>query len=96
MSEPTSPKSSRRRRARRQHSGCLFLLATCLFTCLLLLLNAALATSLYSMLNPYLPRFLRSPRFAQLMLFVVPVILIFAQWRLVDMVAMRAARKRRS
>jgi len=65
--------------------GCGFVLLTFLFTCFFLILNSALISKL--MPTPEAaPGLLARPGVNQAALFVGPVILIFVEWWLVDLV----------
>lgn len=64
--------------------GCGFLLFTCLFACLMLLVNGGLTLSIYSWLAPGGPKWLRDPRVAQSLMYVGPVVLLVIQWWLLD------------
>jgi hypothetical protein len=65
--------------------GCVFVVATCAVTCVLLAVNIAIVSSL---VNPFIPT---SGRFAadraklwQIVRFVCPVLLIFVEWTLIE------------
>ena len=76
---------------RRNHTpirrdGCGFLVLTSLITGLFLVLNSALVWRFYPNLAAAGPAFLQHNRIAQMALFLGPVILIFAEWWIVDFV----------
>ena len=77
---------TKRRKAKDRRDGCGFLILTCVFTCVLLVLNSALLTKFYSPLAQLGPDFLLHPRVKQIMMFVGPVALVFIEWWLVDLV----------
>ena len=87
-------------RDRARPAGCGFLLLTCIITCLLLLLNGILVTTLYNWFSPLGPDWLEREKVRQFALFVAPVLLILAEWWLVDFLVDRIAglarRRRRS
>ena len=76
----------RRRSQGPRRDGCGFVLLTFFFTCLFLVLNSALISKLVPPLLEAGPAFLTRPAVVQAALFVGPVILIFAEWWLVDLV----------
>jgi hypothetical protein len=66
--------------------GCGFLIATCLITCCFLVINALLVAALYTTLSPVAPEMFRRARIAQVILFAGPVLLVFVEWWLFDLV----------
>ena len=77
---------TKRRRDAATRDGCGFLVLTCLFTCLLLILNCLAVSRFYPFLVQEGPEFLRWPRFQQMSMFIAPVALIFCEWWLVDLI----------
>ncbi len=69
-----------------KRDGCGFLILTCVFSCFFLVLNAALINKLYPFTLQRIPPFRDYPRLDQLVLFLGPVLLIFIEWWLVDLV----------
>ena len=83
----------RRRKTNSRRRGCAFFLWTCLYfslfcvsSCLFLLLNSALISSFYGPFAQQGPGFLLRPRVVQAVMFIGPVLMIFVQWWLVDLV----------
>lgn len=72
------------RRSGRRADGCGFIVVTCLVTCLLMIVNGGLVAASYGWLSSVGPSLLRHPRFAQACLFVLPVLLLFVQWWVID------------
>ncbi len=77
----------RRRRGEPARDGCGYLLLTCLFTCLLLVLNCIAVARFQPLLLDQTPGWLRDARVQQTTMFVAPVILLFCEWWLVDLIA---------
>ena len=69
-----------------RRDGCGFVLLTFLFSCLFLVLNSALISKLLPPLLEAGPAVLRRPGVVQAILFAGPVMLIFVEWWLVDLV----------
>lgn len=76
----------KRRRAEAAQDGCGFLLLTCIFTCLLLVLNCFAVSWVYSALAEVGWEFLRQSRVQQMSMFLAPVALMFLEWWLVDLI----------
>lgn len=87
---------TKRRRANDRRDGCGFLVLTCVFTCFFLVLNSALVSKVYPSLEQLGPDLLSHPRVKQIMMFVGPVVLVFVEWRLVDLVVDLLTPKRKS
>jgi hypothetical protein len=79
-------KFARRRISEPRRDGCGYVVLTCVFSCLFLVLNSALLTRMYPVLAEYGPSFLENPRVIQAIMFIGPVILIFFEWWFVDLV----------
>jgi hypothetical protein len=77
---------TKRRKAKDRRDGCGFLVLTCVFTCFFLVLNSALVAKMYPPLAQLGPDLLSHPRVKQIMMFVGPVVLVFVEWWLVDLV----------
>lgn len=80
--------------------GCGFLLGTIVFSCLLLILNGVIITGLYQFYLWWSPDgpsgTLQRIKAPQIFVFVGPVLLLFAEWTLIDMWGRRrSARKQR-
>jgi hypothetical protein len=56
------------------------------FSCLFLVLNSALISTLYPQLAQSGPAFLRHPRVMQAVMFIGPVLMVFVEWWLADLV----------
>jgi len=69
-------------------------LAICLVSCLLLVVNGALVAGFYGMLGGILPPILRGPKVTQLIMFIVPVVMILVEWRLVESLYRRLTNRR--
>lgn len=76
----------RRRTRGPRRDGCGFVLLTFLFSCLFLVLNSALISRFVPPLLETGPAFLARPGVVQATLFTGPVILVFVEWWLVDLV----------
>lgn len=76
----------RRRGKGPRTEGCGYLLATCIVTCFLLMLNSAIVSNFYPALAAAGPSFMRHPRVAQMFMYLGPVVLIFFEWWIVDVV----------
>lgn len=67
-----------------RRDGCGFLVLTCLFSCLFLVLNSIMVVRMYPLLATLGPAVLRNRGVEQMMMFAGPVLLIFVEWWLVD------------
>ncbi len=76
----------RRRTSGPRRDGCGFVLLTFLFSCLFLVLNSALVSRFVPPLLDAGPAWLARPGVVQATLFSGPVVLVFVEWWLVDMV----------
>jgi hypothetical protein len=61
-------------------------LLTCVFSCFFLVLNSALISKIYPPLADQGPALLGHPRVVQAVMFIGPVVLVFIEWWLVDLV----------
>jgi hypothetical protein len=76
--------------------GCGFLIATCVFTCLMLIVNGVVVTTLFQWSFPDgPPQSLQKIKLVQIVLFVGPVLLLFVEWTLLDFVLRRMVFGRR-
>ena len=66
--------------------GCGHLLGSVVLACLLLTLNGVAVTSLYHSWTSRLSEFWRSPRIAQTVLFLGPLLLLVVQWWVIDVI----------
>jgi len=64
--------------------GCMPLGFTCLATCVLLALNAALINTFLDVIVNVFPAWLHRPKFEQALAFVLPVVVTVVQWWIVD------------
>jgi uncharacterized membrane protein YhdT len=81
------------RKSRFGNGGCGFLVATCVASCCFLAINTKLVQILFAWLAPLGPEFLSRPRWAQLVLFVGPVLLLVCEWWLADQIVDRLTRE---
>jgi len=77
---------ARRRKSQTRREGCGFLLFTCIVTCILLVLNSVLIIQFYPLLVVGGRGLLHHPRVVQMIMYIGPVILVFFEWWLVDLV----------
>ena len=80
----------------RPRGGCGFLVLTCLFSSLFLIVNGELVRAVYAWLSPVAPALLRSAKMQQGILFVGTVLLLFVEWWLVDFLTERFSRIRQA
>lgn len=76
--------------------GCGYLLALCLLTCVLFVLNGMMAGVLFVRLRAVLPEWAGRARYAQLFLLTVPVAMIFVEWYAFDWLVHRVRRRRKN
>ena len=69
---------------RTRRDGCGFTIATSVFTCLFLVINGIALTASYGMLAEFGPGIMQRDKVKQLILFVVPVLLLFIEWTVID------------
>lgn len=74
-------------------SGCVVALSSALLTCLLLFINGSLVWALLSALAKSGPSWLARPESSQFLLFLVPVLLVVAEWMMIDYVRTRFSRR---
>lgn len=74
----------RRGKRRRSGDGCGYLLFVCVIACILLIVNAILLRAVYAWCVPHAPDFVGHPRFGRAVLFVGPIVMLVAEWTLVD------------
>jgi hypothetical protein len=90
MSQPAKTRLHARR------DGCGFLIGTSVFTCLFLVINGVVLTGVYQIFYPGgPPDSSHEARFVQILLFIGPVLLLFVQWTLIDLLTERWHRKRK-
>ena len=73
----------------RPRAGCGTLFLACFITCVMLVVNGTLVAGILALLGPAIPRVLQGPKVTQLTMFIVPVMMIFVEWRLIDMLVRR-------
>ena len=87
MSDETSQPEHSRPLPRKRFStgdGCGFLVATCFVTCCFLAINGTLARVAFLWLAPLGPDWIRRPRAEQVIMFAAPLLMVVAEWWLVD------------
>ena len=74
-------------------SGWGFLLLVCLFSCLLLLINGAIVAGCSPWLSAFAmtvgnstPRWLNGHKIMQVLIFALPIVMLFVEWAIVDFV----------
>lgn len=72
--------------------GCLFAGTSTAMTCMLLFINGSMVTAVYSAVAETGPAIMQDPRLLQFVLFVGPVLLVVAQWVMIDYVVSRMRR----
>lgn len=72
--------------------GCLFAATSTVVTCMLLFINGSMVTAIYSAVAETGPAVMHDPRLIQFVLFVGPVLLVVAQWVMIDYVLSRLRR----
>jgi hypothetical protein len=76
--------------------GCGFYIATIVFTCLLLLLNGVVATTIYQVFSdPKNAPSVQQLKVIQMFLFIGPVLMLFIEWTLFDFWLKRVWLRRR-
>ena len=75
-----------RRNPKTRRDGCGFVVLTCFFSCFFLVLNSVLLREFYLQLAQAGPTMLQHPRVIQAVMFIGPVVLMFMEWWLVDLV----------
>lgn len=83
LAAPTDKPATRRR------TGCGFLVASCIVSCVFLFLNVAIVTTIYPVLANSGPPLLQNDRVAQALLYAAPVLLVFVEWWLFDLIVDR-------
>ncbi len=73
-----------RARGKRRVGGCLFFAATCAVSCVLLVANQSVVAALHRLAAATWPGALESQGSRQFVLFIGPVVLLFAEWWLID------------
>lgn len=73
-------------------AGCFFAVASAAVTCMLLFINGSMVTAVYSAAAETGPAVMEDPRLIQFALFVGPVLLVVAQWVMIDYVTSRLRR----
>jgi hypothetical protein len=69
--------------------GCVMAFGSALLTCLMLFVNGSLVMAILTALARNGPPWLSKPEFLQFMLFLVPVLLVVAEWMMIDYVRTR-------
>ncbi|TWU43319.1 hypothetical protein Q31b_23580 [Novipirellula aureliae] len=69
--------------------GCAATILSVAITCVLLFFNASFVMALIKLLEPVLPIWARTAGATQFLLFLIPVILLVAEWMLIDFIRSR-------
>lgn len=69
--------------------GCLLSIGSALITCLMLFINGSLVLAFLAAFTRFGPEWMHNPRFAQFMLYLVPVLLVVVEWMMIDYVRSR-------
>lgn len=72
--------------------GCLYAATSTVVTCVLLFINGSMVTAIYAAVAETGPAVMHDPRLLQFVLFVGPVLLVVAQWVMIDYVLSRLRR----
>jgi hypothetical protein len=92
-------KATKRLRVVVRPGGCAFVLAICIFACVMILVNGTLLANFYEPIEAFGRRLLRSSKlgqgFARGVLFVGPVLLLVLEWLVLDRLAGWLRRDRR-
>lgn len=75
---------AKRRRMLWSGDGCGYLIATSVVTCCFLVMNGLLVSAAYLYAKSLGPTWLQNSHIEQLVNFVVPVLMLILEWRLVD------------
>ena len=74
-------------------AGCVMAIGSALLTCLLLYINGSLVMAVLTALARSGPAWTSKPEFSQFVLFLVPVLLVIAEWMMIDYVRTRFIRR---
>ncbi len=74
-------------------AGCVMAIGSALLTCLLLYINGSLVMAVLTALARSGPAWASKPEFSQFVLFLVPVLLVIAEWMMIDYVRTRFTRR---
>jgi hypothetical protein len=69
------------------------MILTCVFSCLFLVMNSILVSSLFVWVFQFKMGFLTNPRIQQLIVFCLPVLMVFAEWWVIDMLVRRLTKR---
>lgn len=70
-------------------AGCLLAIGSAVLTCVLLFINGSLVMAVLTAITQTGPSWIRGPEFSQFILFTVPVVMVVAQWMMIDYVRSR-------
>ena len=84
--DPVLPSANGRDDRRALAGGCLLSLGSAFVTCLMLFINGSLVLAFLATFAGSGPAWMSNPRFAQFMLFLLPVVLAVVQWMMIDYV----------
>lgn len=68
----------------RSRLGCGFLLVSAVLTCILLGINGLIVMNVVTAVMPLIAEDMRNPRYAQAVVFLGPVLLLFIEWWICD------------
>lgn len=74
-------------------AGCVMALGSSLVTCLMLYINGALVMAILAALSRSGPSWSSRPEFSQFMLFIIPVLMVIAEWVMIDYVRTRLTQR---
>lgn len=73
-------------------SGCLLMLLACAAACLMFVANGIVFSAIYTQLAPRGPEWLRHAKVAQVLMFVTPLLMLIAEWWVLDQLRDRLGR----
>ena len=74
-------------------AGCVMAVGSALLTCFMLYVNGSLVMAVLTALARSGPSWTSKPGFSQFMLFLIPVLLVIAEWMMIDYVRTRFVRR---
>lgn len=74
-------------------TGCVMALGSALLTCLMLFVNGSLVMAILTAIASSGPTWLSKPEFSQFMLFLVPVLMVIAEWMMIDYLRARLGQR---
>ncbi len=70
-------------------AGCVMAFASAVLTCVMLFINGSLVLAILTAISRSGPSWASKPEFSQFMLFIIPVLLVVAEWMMIDYVRTR-------